>query len=216
MAPGDFRHAPTALFVPLLLFVGSSCRNVAGIVDHNLPDARPIEAGPGGADSDTDADADADGDADADADADADLDAGFVLDGSYASWPDPGGTLPEDDTVPTVGNSHTGWLQARCFECHGVGKVHPPSEHPAGLQYWAWSCARGLPGQACHGHGVNGAIQFNHGGDPYFAGCTRDGCHTNYMPGVKDRNNHGFMKAPDPFCNACHDIAWTGWPDGGL
>ena len=203
----------------LLLFV-PSCRDVAGIVDHHLAAPRAVEAGVGaGADGDADADSDADADADGDTDgdADADLDAGFVLDGNYASWPDSGGTLPEGAEPPSVASSHTGWLQARCFECHGAGKIHPPSGHPAGLQYWPWSCARGLPGQACHGHGVNGAIQFNHGGDAFFAGCTRAGCHTKYAPGQKDFENHGFMKAPDAFCNACHDYYWKGWPaDAGL
>jgi len=44
-----------------------------------------------------------------------------------------------------------------------------------------------------------------------FAGCTKDGCHYLYNA-PKQYDNHGFMRAPDAFCNACHDYYWKDWP----
>ena len=108
-------------------------------------------------------------------------------------------------------SSHTGWNNARCFECHAGGMPDEPVDHDVRMQYWPWSCARGFPGSSCHGHGINNAPLFNHDYDPAFKGCTQANCHdTN--DATKDRENHGFMGAPDAFCNSCHDYYWETWP----
>jgi hypothetical protein len=117
-----------------------------------------------------------------------------------------------------IDNTHTGWNNARCFDCHAVGMPDEPADHDPRMQYWPWSCARGFPGSSCHGHGVtfsssgiNNTPYFNHDSDPMFDGCTQSNCHdTN--DASKERENHGFMEAPDVFCNSCHDWYWETWP----
>ena len=107
---------------------------------------------------------------------------------------------------------HPGWKMARCFDCHAVGEPYEPEGHDPTMQYWAWSCARGLPGGACHGHGVNGSFMFNHDRDPAFSNCTQSGCHDTFNAS-KERENHGIFEADDEYCHACHDFFWVDWPD---
>jgi hypothetical protein len=171
--------------------------------------------GSGDADSDTDSDADSDGDADTD------LDSGLVFDGDYSDWVNGADDWAPGEVISIVDEqTHpNGWRKARCFACHGVGKPWEPvtSVHNPRMQYWSWSCARGFPGGTCHGHGPNTTWQFNHNypNDLSFMNCTKAGCHD--VPfGGSFRDNHGFNKAPDPFCNACHQLSWTDWPDGGV
>jgi hypothetical protein len=108
--------------------------------------------------------------------------------------------------------THLGWDMARCFDCHAEKGRFPPAGHDPRIQYWSWSCARGFPGGACHGHGINGAMLFNHERDENFAGCTKAECHDTYNT-TKDRENHGMFDIPnDEYCHACHDFYWEGWP----
>jgi hypothetical protein len=107
---------------------------------------------------------------------------------------------------------HTGYLEARCWECHSVGMPDEPVDHDPRMQTWAWSCARGFPGTTCHGHGYNGCYGFNHADDPAFFGCTLPDCHDQH-DGDPWYENHGFDNAPDAFCNSCHASWWNGWPD---
>lgn len=119
---------------------------------------------------------------------------------------------PQGLTPPELTETHTGWYIARCHDCHATQADLIPAGHNPEMQYWAWSCARGFPGSVCHGHGGNGAILFNHSEDPYFAYCTRVGCHDSFNV-RKDRENHGMNEVPsDAFCNACHQATWGGWP----
>ena len=118
---------------------------------------------------------------------------------------------PEGDPIQ-CDETHVGYLEARCWDCHAVGSRYEPEDHDPRMQYWAWSCARGFPGSECHGHGYNGCYGFNHANDSSFAYCTRKDCHTQYK-GERWYENHAMDKAPVPFCNACHDFFWEGWPE---
>ena len=132
----------------------------------------------------------------------------------YVGFAEANDTWGPAGAPPTVDYDHTGYLKARCFECHAEDQMNPPEGHNPKMQYWAWSCSRGFPGGACHGHGVNGTIPFNHARDPAFSNCTSTGCHDQFNAERKDFENHGMHEVPtDEFCHACHDYTWTGWPD---
>ena len=44
-----------------------------------------------------------------------------------------------------VDSTHTGWGNARCFDCHAAGMPDEPADHDPRMQYWPWACARGFP-----------------------------------------------------------------------
>ena len=149
---------------------------------------------------------------DDDDDDDSEFDIDLVLDGDYSGWESGGDDFAPGDIESLVeDDAHSGFGQARCFICHGQGRPDEPEDHDPAMQHWSWSCARGFPGASCHGHGVNGASQFNHDGDPAFDGCTQKWCHFLYDSEPR-YENHGFTDAPDEFCNACHDFYWEDWP----
>ncbi|MDJ0766583.1 MAG: hypothetical protein QNJ97_26655 [Myxococcota bacterium] len=134
--------------------------------------------------------------------------------GNYEAW-----EVGDDSFAPgklvsiTSQEGHKpGWERARCHECHGLGQAFSVAGHDPAMDCWAWSCARGFPGGACHGHGPNMDNQFNHSGTEEFYNCTKATCHDVFDGGYA-RENHGFHGAPDPLCNACHDPFWKGWPE---
>lgn len=172
-----------------------------------------------GDDDDDSSDDDDDSSDDDDDDDDSDTDTNPCKDelaGDYSTWREDG----NDDMAPgvlvtIVDESHPGWLEARCSDCHGKGQPYQPTTfHDPKMDCWAWSCARGFPGGECHGHGPNTDAPFNHNLDinPDFKNCTRAGCHDTPF-GTSFNDNHGFNDAPDALCNACHDRKWTEWPD---
>ncbi len=139
-----------------------------------------------------------------------------VLDGGYLDWLNGDEKMAQGAVESYVTDTdHFGYMNARCFECHGFGNPFEPLNHDPRMQTWVWSCSRGFPGTACHGHDINGANLYNHNGLESFKGCTQDECHDTYNT-IKDFENHGFMKAPDAFCNACHDYYWEDWPEGPI
>ncbi len=136
-----------------------------------------------------------------------------VLSGDYSPWLEGDDSFGPDGGEPVIcDESHTGWQEARCHECHGRDMGLAPENHDPRMQHWAWSCARGFPGSDCHGHGPNGALWFNHDEDPAFEGCTTDFCHDR-LNADERFENHGFTETPDAFCNACHDGFWQAWPE---
>lgn len=195
------------VFLLLTTFTLTSCNESNGTQNEDGDTVTDEDAG-----SVTDEDTDSVADAEGENDAETLGGGGFVLDGNYDDWENGDDSWAKGDIVVVVDETHPGWNQARCFDCHGVGRPFEVVDHDPRMQYWSWSCARGFPGGECHGHGVNGAGAFNHGGDPFFEGCTREGCHELYNSKLADNENHGFVNAPDSFCNACHDYYWKGWP----
>ena len=175
----------------------------------------------GDGDADGDADGDGDGDADGDTDGDTDSDTDSdgdpcsdIMAGNYDAWRQADDSYAPGEVISIVGPGHSGFLQARCVDCHGAGMVEEPAIHDPRMQCWSWSCARGFPGGSCHGHGPNTDFMFNHSGAVEFTNCTKAGCHDLYDCNDNERENHGFMNAPDAVCNACHDYTWNGWPEG--
>ena len=136
--------------------------------------------------------------------------------GNYYIWLEADESLAPGRVISFVeegDTDHVGYFNARCMDCHGYGNPHEPVNHDPIMQTWAWSCARGFPNTPCHGHDTNGTEPFNHDGDPDFDGCTQKECHDT-LNTIKEYENHGYMKAPDTFCNACHDYYWEDWPIG--
>ena len=176
-------------------------------------------------DSDSDSDSDSDGDTDTDGDSDGDVDTGSEVEDdhdytekNYEGWEEADDSYGPGTNGKTLDDGHSGWGKPRCFECHGPGKdkggkTLPEIGHNPAMQLWSWSCARGFPGGECHGHGINTDFQFNHNGASDFLLCTRSECHDIYDAGTNERENHGFMEAPDAFCNACHNVNWSAWPE---
>ncbi len=119
---------------------------------------------------------------------------------------------PEGEPVQ-CDETHPGYEDARCWDCHAEGTRFQPEDHDPRMQFWAWSCARGFPGSVCHGHGVNGCAGFSHGIDISFVNCTQAECHTKFHGEEAYLENHAMDNAPDPFCDACHDFYWVGWPE---
>jgi hypothetical protein len=134
----------------------------------------------------------------------------------YAAFSEANDTwAPQGLSPPQTAETHPGFDYARCYDCHAESSLFTPAGHDPRMLYWPWSCARGFPGSVCHGHGINGTVQFNHAEDPYFASCTKPGCHDTFNV-RKDRENHGMNDVPsDAYCNACHQFSWQGWPEQG-